>query len=74
VPLELINIAEKKRFMDGEKVSSLWSDLSHKATARGARSKPLTPSGWAASFVIQLISQLQVRMIRTQGQLRDVCM
>ena len=58
VPLELINIAEKKRFMDGEKVRNLWSDMSHKATARGALSKPSTGSGWAASFVVQLSSQL----------------
>jgi hypothetical protein len=40
-----------------------WSDMSHKVAARGAFRKPSTQSGWASSFVIELKSQLQVRMI-----------
>jgi hypothetical protein len=39
--------------------------MNHKVAARGALRKPSTGSGWAASFVIQLRSQLQVRMIST---------
>ena len=42
-----------------------WSDMSHKVAARGALRKSSTRSGWAASVVIQLSSQLQVRMIST---------
>jgi hypothetical protein len=44
---------------------SPWSDMSHKVAARGALRKLSTRSGWAASLVIQLRSQLQVRMIST---------
>jgi hypothetical protein len=41
-----------------------WSDMSHKVAARGALRKPLTRSGWAASFAIQLSSQLPVRILQ----------
>ena len=41
-----------------------WSDTSHKVAARGAIRKLSTRSGWAASFVIQLSSQLQVSQVR----------
>jgi hypothetical protein len=40
-----------------------WSDMSHKVAARGALRKSSTRSDWAASFAIQLNSQLQVRLI-----------
>ena len=42
-----------------------WPDMSHKVAAIGALTKPSTRSCWAASLVIQLSSQLQVRMIST---------
>jgi hypothetical protein len=40
-------------------------DMSYKVAAIGALRKSSTRSGWAASFVIQLSSRLQVRMIST---------
>jgi hypothetical protein len=46
-----------------------WSDMSHKVAAIGALRRPSTRSGWAASFIIQLSSQLQVRMISTPHSL-----
>jgi hypothetical protein len=42
-----------------------WSDMSHKVAARGALCKPSIRSGWAAAFVIQPSSQLQIWMIST---------
>jgi hypothetical protein len=41
------------------------SDMSHKVAARGAFRKPSTRSRRAASFVIQLSSEMQVRIIST---------
>jgi hypothetical protein len=49
-----------------------WSDMSHKVAAMGALRKPSTRSGWAASFVIQLSSQRQVRMISKPHLLTDL--
>ena len=39
-----------------------WSDMSHKVAVRGVLKKPSTESGWAASFGIQLSSEMQARI------------
>ena len=65
VNLARLLVTKVRRFQEPRTADFGKSNTSHKVAARGVLRKPSTRSGWAASFVIQLRSQLQVRMIST---------